>query len=62
MLIHGARSVVMRAHTKKDACSRWIQRLVNERGMNRATVALANKNARISMSLLLSGEAYRKAV
>lgn len=61
MLIHGARSVVIRAHTKKDARSRWIQRLVNERGMNRATVALANKNARISMALLLSGKVYRKA-
>jgi transposase len=61
MLIHGARSVVMRSHNKKDARSRWIQRLINERGMNRATVALANKNARIAMALLLSGEVYRKA-
>ncbi|OGT28806.1 MAG: hypothetical protein A2624_01470 [Gammaproteobacteria bacterium RIFCSPHIGHO2_01_FULL_42_8] len=61
MLIHGARSVVVRASNKKDARSRWIQRLVNERGMNRAAVALANKNARIAMALLLSGETYRKA-
>jgi len=60
MLIHGARSVVMRSQHKKDGRSRWIQRLVNERGMNRATVALANKNARIAMALLLSGETYRK--
>lgn len=61
MLIHGARSVIIRAHGKKDSRSRWIQRLVNERGMNRATVALANKNARIAMALLLSGESYKKA-
>lgn len=61
MLIHGARAVVIRAANKKDARSRWIQRLVNERGMNRATVALANKNARIAMALLLRGETYRKA-
>jgi transposase len=60
MLIHGARSVVIRSSNKKDARSRWIQRLVHERGMNRATVALANKNARIAMALLLSGETYRK--
>lgn len=61
MLIHGARSVIIRAQGKKDSRSRWIQRLVNERGMNRAAVALANKNARIAMALLLSGESYKKA-
>jgi transposase len=62
MLIHGARSVVIRSSNKKDPRSRWIQRLINERGMNRATVALANKNARIAMALLLSGETYRKII
>lgn len=62
MLVHGARSVVSRAKTKEDSRSRWIQRLVTERGTNRATVALANKNARIAMSLLLSGKCYKKAV
>lgn len=61
MLIHGARSVVIRAAQKKDARSCWIQRLISERGMNRAAVALANKNARIAMALLLSGERYKKA-
>ena len=61
MLIHGARSVVIRAGKKTDKRSTWIQRLIKERGMNRATVALANKNARIAMALLLSGEHYQKA-
>lgn len=61
MLVHGARSVILRVKTKADSRSRWIQRLVAERGTNCATVALANKNARIAMSLLLSGECYQKA-
>lgn len=61
MLVHGARSAIVRGKAKEDSRSRWIQRLVLERGMNRATVALANKNARIAMSLLLSGEHYKKA-
>jgi transposase len=44
---------------KTDAHSRWIQRLVTERGKNRAAVALANKNARIIWAMLTRGEAYR---
>jgi|SRR3990167_917656 len=60
MLTHGARAVVIRSAGKVDRRSAWIQRLITERGMNRATVALANKNARIAMALLLSGERYRK--
>jgi len=32
---------------KQDARSRWIRRIAQERGKNRAAVALANKNARI---------------
>lgn len=61
LLIHGARSVVRRAPNKTDARSRWIQRLVTERGTNRAVVALANKNARIVWALLSRGDQYRAA-
>lgn len=61
LLIHGARSVVCRAMNKTDARSRWIQRLVTERGKNRAAVALANKNARIIWAMLTRGQAYRPA-
>lgn len=62
LMIHGARSVVYRAMKKSDARSRWVQRLVAERGSNRAAVALANKNARIIWALLTREEAYRPAV
>lgn len=61
MLIHGARSVVIRSGNKTDQRNLWIHRLKVERGVNKATVALANKNARIAMALLLTGEHYRKS-
>ncbi len=61
LLIHGARSVVRRAASKSDPRSRRIQRLVVERGTNRAVVAAANKNARIVWALLSRGDAYRAA-
>ncbi len=58
-LIHGARSVVSRAEKKTDARSRWIQQLKARVGMNKACVALANKNARIMWAIMASGERYR---
>ena len=61
LLIHGARSIVSRAEGKTDARSRWVTQLKQRRGMNKACVALANKNARIIWALLASGEAYRPA-
>ncbi len=48
LIVHGARSVVKHAHKKDDALSRWVMRLVDRRGKNKATVALANKLARIA--------------
>jgi len=44
-----------------NAWRRWIKRLVWERGNNRAMVAVANKNARISWALLTRQEAHRFA-
>lgn len=61
LLIHGARSVINKVDGKCDRRSRWIQSLVARRGKNRATVALANKNARIIWALLSRGENYRAA-
>lgn len=59
ILIHGARSVISKADNKTDARSRWIQQLKSRVGMNKACVALANKNARILWALMASGERYR---
>lgn len=58
LLVHGARSVVSRADGKQDPQSRWIQRLVARRGKNKATVALANKMARMGWAVLRHGVDY----
>lgn len=59
VLIHGARSVVSRAHKKEDKLSRWVNELVERKGKNKATVALANKLARIGWAVLTSGGVYQ---
>jgi transposase len=59
MLIHGARSVLIRVSGKCDVRSRWLQELIARRGYNRAAVALANKNARIIQVLLSTDASYR---
>ncbi len=58
LLIHGARSVLRYAAGKADAQSRWLCELIARRGYLRAAVALANKNARMSQSLLSSDREY----
>jgi len=61
LLIHGARSALLRADKKADAKSRWLIKLQQRAGKNRACVALANKNARIVLAMLLKNEDYRPA-
>lgn len=62
LLIHGARAVLKSAEHKEDGRSRWVTGIARRRNKNIATVALANKNARIAWSILSRGEAYRPAV
>jgi transposase len=45
--VHGASAVVRAAPSKTDHNNQWINQLPERRGFNRATVAVANKNARI---------------
>jgi transposase len=52
LLIHGARSVMLRVGKYHDRRSSWAKSLKERRGANRATVALANKIARIIWALL----------
>ncbi|MCW8891512.1 MAG: IS110 family transposase [Sedimenticola sp.] len=61
LLIHGARSIVFRCNTKNEARNRWIKNLRQRRGINRTSVALANKNARILWALMVNDDAYRYA-
>lgn len=59
LLIHGARAVLNVCDHKEDRRSRWLQSVAERRNRNIATVAMANKNARIAWSVLSRGEEYR---
>ena len=61
LLVHGARTVVRTAARKTDPFNAWVNKLHERRGFNRATVAVANKNARIIWAVLRSGEVYHTA-
>lgn len=62
LLIHGARSVIQFSGGKTDPLRQWVSRLDDRRGRNKASVALANKNARIIWVLMARGESYRVPV
>lgn len=59
LLIHGARAVISAAQRKKDKTECWLSRLVQRRNVNVASVALANKNARIVWALLARDRDFR---
>jgi transposase len=61
LLVHGARAVVRTAVRKTDPRSIWVNDLRERRGHNRATVAVANKNARVIWAVLRTGEPYHAA-
>ena len=58
LLIHGARAVVRFAENKAEP-NQWLCKLMARRNKNVATVALANKNARIIWALLAKGTTFR---
>ncbi len=59
LLVHGARAVVTYAVDRDDPLSRWINRIHERRGKNKAVVALANKMVRIGWALLRYNTSYR---
>jgi hypothetical protein len=58
LLIHGGRSLVLLAKARAERAETWLGRLVRRRHHNIASVAMANKNARLAWALLSSGKAY----
>lgn len=58
LLVHGARTVIRGAANQPDQEPGWLQRLLARRSKNVATVALANKNARIAWALLAHDREY----
>jgi transposase len=61
LLIHGTRAVLRITPQRKDAKSRWVERLRRRRPDNVVAVALAAKHARIIWALLARGQHYRPA-
>jgi len=61
LLIHGARTVVQWVDKKENPKSQWLKKLIARRGINKATVALANKNARVIWVLMAREENYRES-
>jgi transposase len=60
MLIHGGRAVVRTADGKVDRLNCWAKEKHKSRGANRASVAVANKNARIIWKLMTTEENYKE--
>ena len=52
LFIQGAKSALMSAHKRDDPISRWVLRLKERVGWQKACVALANKNARILWAVM----------
>lgn len=61
LLVHGARSEMTRAAARTDRKSRWVENLKGRKGWNKATVALANKHARIAWAMLAHHQSYQPA-
>lgn len=59
LLIHGARSVCLHVNRTRHAWGEWITELKNRKPSNLATVAMANKLARIAWAVLSHEEEYR---
>lgn len=58
LLIHGARSCIKMIENQNTRHGEWVKSLLGRRNKNIATVALANKHARISWAMLTKGTAY----
>lgn len=58
LLVQGAKSAVFTAHKRSDPISRWALALRERSGWQVATVALANKNARILWAVMTKAQAY----
>ncbi|WP_419421536.1 IS110 family transposase (plasmid) [Legionella sp. D16C41] len=58
LLIHGARAALCRCKNSDSQYGQWVTRKKETLSLNKAAVALANKNARIIWSLLKTGHEF----
>ena len=59
LLVIGAISVIRYARAKAPGTAEWLKKLLDRKSARLASVALANKMARIAWSVLTRGEVYR---
>jgi len=59
MLVLGATSMVFRAPHWNSAAGAWLRGVLQRRPVRLATVALANKMARIAWAVMTRGQVYR---
>ena len=59
-LIHGARSVLSSKKLASDPNHQWGKRIEARKGINKATVALAHKMARVAFAVIRDGSEYGK--
>lgn len=62
LLVHGARAVIRHATHRNDDLSRWVNALAARKHVNVATVALANKTARMAWAIAHAGVDYDPAL
>lgn len=62
LLIHGARAVLYNAHRHDDNLSQWVEQLAERKHKNIATVALANKTARIAWAIVKNQTDYDQSL
>jgi transposase len=58
LLVHGARSVIVRARKRSDDKGSWLKKLLERRHVNIATVALAHKTVRTVWAMLAHDREY----
>ena len=58
-LVHGARATICRCRNKQDKLSQWANKLVARRGIQKATVALAARMARLVWTILNKQEPFK---
>jgi transposase len=61
MFIHGARAVLLRVKYDTAGLGQWVHRLEQRMARNKVIVAIANKLARITWSVLFKEQDYRHA-
>ncbi|NDV18445.1 transposase, partial [Pseudodesulfovibrio sp. JC047] len=61
LLIHGGRAFLRHCGRRSDKRSQWLSGLMERRGNGRASVAWANKMARIGWAMLARDEEYKFA-